>query len=105
MTHEITGRQVLVWLVGFFAIVMAVNTIFIVVSLKTFRGEDEQKVRHWLETAARVPGYCGFAVGRSTFSQPLVEWNEGKLTRDAAIAEMARRFKHWVDVFEQAQAA
>lgn len=43
MTHEITGRQVLMWLVGFFALVMAVNTVFIVVSLKTFRGEDEQK--------------------------------------------------------------
>jgi 5-dehydro-2-deoxygluconokinase len=69
------------------------------------RGEDQQKVRHWLETAARVPGFSGFAVGRSTFSQPLVALNEGQTTREAAIAEMARRFKHWVDVFEQAQAA
>ncbi|HVZ67859.1 MAG TPA: FixH family protein [Rhizomicrobium sp.] len=43
MTREITGRQVLIWLVGFFALVMAVNTVFIAVSLKTFRGEDEQK--------------------------------------------------------------
>lgn len=43
MTREMTGRQVLGWLVGFFALVMAVNTVFIVVSLKTFRGEDEQK--------------------------------------------------------------
>jgi 5-dehydro-2-deoxygluconokinase len=69
------------------------------------RGEDQQKVRHWLETAARVPGFVGFAVGRSTFSQPLVALNEGQSTRAAAVAEIARRFKHWVDVFEQAQAA
>jgi myo-inositol catabolism protein IolC len=69
------------------------------------RGEDQQKVRHWLETAARVPGFSGFAVGRSTFSQPLVALNEGQMTREATVAEIARRFKHWVDVFEQAQAA
>lgn len=43
MTHEMTGRQVLAWLIGFFALIMAVNTVFIVVSVKTFRGEDEQK--------------------------------------------------------------
>ncbi len=69
------------------------------------RGEDQQKVRHWLETAARVPGFSGFAVGRSTFSQPLVALNEGQITREAAVTEMARRFKHWVDVFEQARVA
>jgi len=69
------------------------------------RGEDQQKVRHWLETAARVPGFIGFAVGRSTFSQPLVALNAGQSTRASAVAEIARRFKHWVDVFEQAQAA
>lgn len=43
MTHALTGRKVLIWLIGFFALVMAVNTVFIVISLKTFRGEDEQK--------------------------------------------------------------
>lgn len=43
MKRAMTGRQVLVWLVGSFALVMAVNAIFIVLSVKTFRGEDEQK--------------------------------------------------------------
>ncbi len=31
------------------------------------RGEDERKVREWLTTAAGVPGFIGFAVGRTTF--------------------------------------
>src|SRR5262249_44936014 len=31
------------------------------------RGEDEQKVREWLATAARVPGFIGVAVGRPPF--------------------------------------
>lgn len=43
MTREMTGRKVLLWLTGFFALVMAVNIFFVVISLKTFRGEDEQK--------------------------------------------------------------
>ena len=43
MNRPLTGRGVLIWLIGFFAVVMAVNVGFIVVSVKTFRGEDEQK--------------------------------------------------------------
>src|SRR5439155_14376280 len=38
------------------------------------RGEDEKKVREWLMTAAGVPGFIGFAVGRTDFWEPLVGW-------------------------------
>ena len=34
------------------------------------RGEDDQKVREWLSTAATVPGFIGFAVGRTSFWDP-----------------------------------
>ncbi len=34
------------------------------------RGEDEQKVHEWLSTAATVPGFIGFAVGRTSFWDP-----------------------------------
>jgi len=43
MTGYLTGRGVLIWLVGFFGIIIAMNTYFIMVSSRTFRGEDEQK--------------------------------------------------------------
>ena len=36
------------------------------------RGEDDQKVREWLTIAATVPGFIGFAVGRTSFWDPLV---------------------------------
>jgi nitrogen fixation protein FixH len=39
----LSGRAVLVWLTGFFGIIIAVNIIFITMSVKTFSGEDEQK--------------------------------------------------------------
>ncbi len=43
MIHPLTGRGVLAWLGGFFVCVIAVNVYFIVLSVDTFRGEDEQK--------------------------------------------------------------
>ncbi|HWU54838.1 MAG TPA: FixH family protein [Rhizomicrobium sp.] len=39
----LTGRGVLLWLTGFFGIIIATNAIFITEAVKTFRGEDEQK--------------------------------------------------------------
>jgi len=64
------------------------------------RGEDDRKVREWLSTAAAVPGFIGFAVGRTSFWDPLVDWRAQKITRDAAVAEIARRYQGFVEIFE-----
>jgi 5-dehydro-2-deoxygluconokinase len=64
------------------------------------RGEDEQQVQKWLTVAAGVEGFIGFAVGRTDFWDPLVSWRSGKITRDAAIAEMARHYREFVDIFQ-----
>jgi myo-inositol catabolism protein IolC len=68
------------------------------------RGEDDKKVREWLTTAAGVPGFIGFAVGRTDFWEPLVNWRAKKMTREAAVAEMARRYREFVDIFEKGHA-
>ena len=68
------------------------------------RGEDDQKVREWLTTAAGVPGYIGFAVGRTSFWNPLVDLRAKKITREAAVAEIERRYREFVDVFENVRA-
>ena len=64
------------------------------------RGEDDRKVREWLTTASGVPGFIGFAVGRTSFWDPLVDWRGKKITRDAAVAEIARRYQEFVEIFE-----
>jgi len=69
------------------------------------RGEDDKKVRQWLETAAAVPGFIGFAVGRTSFWEPLTDWKDGKIAREAAVTEIARRYRAWVDIFESASSA
>lgn len=43
MFGKLTGRDVLLWLIAFFGLVIAVNAYFITISVTTFRGEDEQK--------------------------------------------------------------
>jgi len=67
------------------------------------RGESEDKVREWLSTAASVPGFIGFAVGRTSFWDPLMEFKDKKISRDAAVSEISKRFKGWADVFENSQ--
>ena len=64
------------------------------------RGEDDGKVREWLTTAAAVPGFIGFAVGRTSFWDPLVDWRANKITRNDAVAEIARRYRAFIEIFE-----
>ena len=64
------------------------------------RGEDNRKVQEWLEIAASVPGFIGFAVGRTAFWDPLVAWRAKKATREQAVAEIARRYREFVHLFE-----
>jgi myo-inositol catabolism protein IolC len=68
------------------------------------RGEDDKKVREWLTTAAGVKGFIGFAVGRTDFWEPLVNFRATKTTREAAVAEIARRYREFADIFEKARA-
>jgi len=67
------------------------------------RGENDEKVREWLTTAAAVDGFIGFAVGRTDFWDPLVGFRGGKITRETAVHEMAERYREFVNLFEGAR--
>lgn len=69
------------------------------------RGESEAHVHTWLATAATVPGFIGFAVGRTTFWDALIALRDEKMSRAAAVQEIARRYRTWVDTFEQSRGA
>jgi myo-inositol catabolism protein IolC len=64
------------------------------------RGEDDHKVHEWLRAAAAVPGFIGFAVGRTSFWDPLVAWRAKKITREDAVNDITRRYREFVDTFE-----
>jgi myo-inositol catabolism protein IolC len=67
------------------------------------RGENAEKVKHWLSTAAKVPGLIGFAVGRTIFWEPLKAAKEGKISREAAVDQVAKNYKGFCDLWIQAR--
>jgi len=67
------------------------------------RGADEQKVVTWLETAASVVGFIGFAVGRTTFWNPVADYLAHRVTRQEAVSRIAARYGEWAAIFEQRQ--
>lgn len=67
------------------------------------RGENEEKVKEWLQTAASVPGFIGFAVGRTDFWEPLMHWRQGKQGREEAAAQIAGHYRTFVELFEGAR--
>lgn len=69
------------------------------------RNADRAQVIAWLETAASVPGFIGFAVGRTTFWEPVAAFVAGTSTRAAAVALIASRFAEWAATFERGAAA
>jgi len=66
------------------------------------RGSDGQDVLRWLRTAAGVPGFIGFAVGRTTWWDAMAAWRGKEISSEEAAAQIAGRFHEWVDVFERA---
>ncbi len=67
------------------------------------RGADEQKVVAWLETAASVPGFIGFAVGRTTFWDAVTDFLANRATREQAVSRIAQRYEKWASIFERKQ--
>jgi myo-inositol catabolism protein IolC len=49
----------------------------------------------------KVTGFIGFAVGRTVFWGPLADWLAKKMTREAAVAEIARRYWKLVSILEK----
>jgi len=67
------------------------------------RGENDQKVREWLTIAATVEGFIGFAVGRTSFWDSLINMRAKKITREDAVAQIAGRYREFVDIFDKAR--
>ena len=68
------------------------------------RGENEERVDTWLTVGARTEGYIGFAVGRTVFWQPLVEYRDGAISRSEAVAKVARTYQGFYELFVGARA-
>ncbi|HEX2165263.1 MAG TPA: DUF2090 domain-containing protein [Thermoanaerobaculia bacterium] len=68
------------------------------------RGSDEAQVHRWLATAAPVPGWIGFAVGRTNFAAPVQRFLADRGVERRSIDEIAESYKRCVDVWQEAAA-
>jgi len=69
------------------------------------RGAERDRVVGWLKTAASVPGFIGFAIGRTSFWQPLVDFEAARISKEEAATHIAHNFEAWIHIFEEARSA
>jgi myo-inositol catabolism protein IolC len=63
------------------------------------RGSNAAKVAQWLRAGAGVPGYHGFAIGRTLWWDPLAGFRDGKLPRAEAAKQIAANYLHAIAVY------
>jgi myo-inositol catabolism protein IolC len=63
------------------------------------RGADDAAVDHWLRTGSGVPGYIGFAIGRSIWWDPLKAFVDGNMEREEAAKQIAANYRRFIDVY------
>jgi len=66
------------------------------------RGANEEAVIHWLQQGAGVPGYIGFAIGRTIWWDPLKAFINGDTDRAAAAKQIAQNYLKMIDVYRSA---
>ena len=69
------------------------------------RGADHEGVVAWLRAGAGVPGYVGFAVGRTLWWDELQDWIAGTLSREAAAERIAANYLRMIDAYAAAAVA
>jgi myo-inositol catabolism protein IolC len=65
------------------------------------RGADDARVEHWLEQAAAVPGFVGFAVGRTLWWNELVAYVADEIDRETAARRIADNYRRLIDTYER----
>jgi myo-inositol catabolism protein IolC len=66
------------------------------------RNAPMSRVAHWINVAAPLPGYAGFAVGRTIWEQALLDLIGGKIARAEASSVISARYRNLVDLYHEA---
>jgi myo-inositol catabolism protein IolC len=67
------------------------------------RGASDEKVEHWLQQAAGVDGFIGFAIGRSIWWDSLKAFLEQGLEREQAAEQIADKYLSFIRVYDDAE--
>src|SRR4051794_367028 len=69
------------------------------------RGASDEKVEHWLQQAAGVDGFIGFAIGRSIWWDALKGFLGGDLEREKAAEQIADKYLSFIRVYDDAESS
>jgi myo-inositol catabolism protein IolC len=69
------------------------------------RGADWDKVVHWLQIGATVPGFAGFAVGRTLWHDALADHLAGRSSDAEASRVIAERYGRLIAIYHAAATA
>lgn len=64
------------------------------------RGADQAAVDVWLKAGSGVPGYIGFAIGRTIWWDPLKGFVDGTAKREDAAAAISANYRRFIEVYE-----
>jgi myo-inositol catabolism protein IolC len=63
------------------------------------RGANEDAVVHWLKTGSGVPGYIGFAIGRTIWWDALKAFVDAEAKRDEASDRIGENYRRMIDAY------
>jgi myo-inositol catabolism protein IolC len=66
------------------------------------RGADDDTLERWLKQAGGVPGYVGFAVGRTIWWEAVNSYLNGDHDRERSLNRISDRYRHFIDVYSSA---
>jgi myo-inositol catabolism protein IolC len=69
------------------------------------RGADDARVVHWLQQGAGIPGYIGFAIGRTIWWDALKGYLTGQASRADAAKAISENYRRMIDVYTAASSS
>ena len=66
------------------------------------RGADEAAVVHWLKQGSGVPGYIGFAIGRTIWWDALKVYVDGGSPREETATKISANYRRMIDAYNSA---
>jgi myo-inositol catabolism protein IolC len=67
------------------------------------RNAPMSTVEHWIDVAAPLEGFVGFAVGRSVWDRALQDHVAGRIDRKVAVDHIAHRYRELIDTYLEAR--
>ena len=69
------------------------------------RGADDARVVHWLQQGAGIPGYIGFAIGRTIWWDALKGYLTDQASRADAAKTISENYRRMIDVYTAASSS